>query len=662
MKTRIAERAIDRPLALVVGLLGVAGGNVVFHLLAGRVLGPEEYGSLSALLTILLALAVPAGAIQVALTAEAARIHQTGRRVRHTRTALQFGAAGLFVGAAVVLMGPLVGAYLRLESITASVLVGLFFAPALISLVLRAVLLGREQYLVLATVLMGGVVLRVGLGVVLLAWSPTSSMALFATVVSEILTTVALALACRSRSEDARLGWDLRVRVGELAGGFAAFTGFWLVVGMDTLLARHQLTASDAGMYAAAALAARSVLYVPQSIVTAAIPKFAGDDREAEQALFDTLLASLVVGLASVVAVLVAAEPLLEMVLGQEFDLSAPTLAYLAVASLWAALLNTLVNYHLARRSVGRANVSWCGAGLILVVGHFVGATTTLALVVLFGVVAAGLLSSIPLLYRAAPPAGTGLRGGAEIDLSVVLPVYNEGELAAAAVERLSTVLHTLDESSEIIVVDDGSDEATAAVLAQLPAPIRVVTHAENRGKGAAVRTGWSRARGQVLAYIDGDGDLDPLLVRDMYDDLELFGAHGIVGSKAVAGSQTMTSPSRRVLSAVGQRIFRTLFAVPVRDTQTGIKLFRRDVVADVLPRTHETGYLFDLEFLAVGAALGWDHVVEAPVRLARHRNSSIGIGAIVGTARDLAAFTVRLHTRARPRIRSELATAGVPS
>ncbi|NNE75108.1 MAG: glycosyltransferase [Acidimicrobiales bacterium] len=644
-RRRFAPKQGSGPLALVVGLVAVAGGNVVFHLLAGRLLGSDEYGSLSALMTILLALAVPAGAIQVALTAEVARIDREGRRVRYGPALLQFVAAGLVVASAIVFSGPVMGSYLKLDGIAAPLLVGLFFVPALGSLVPRAVLLGREQYGPLAAVLVAGVLLRIIGGTLVLAVRPSAATALAVILVSETVTTIWLWMACRRAPQPDSVAWDLRIRFGELVGGAAAFAGFWLVVGVDTLLARHQFVAAEAGAYAAAALAARTVLYVPQSIVTAALPKYALPGRAAREALFDSMLSSLVVGLASVSAVLLVGQTLLERVLGQSYALSSATLASLSVAALWAALLNAVLNFHLAQGSILRANASWIGVGVVLVGGHFVTGSAALSLVVLAAILVAGLLTASPLIRFTNPPVSSGPFGPATLDLSIVVPAFNEEANVATTLRQIATSLDELLVTSEIIVVDDGSRDATAELAEAVGlANVRVIRQTPNAGKGAALRTGMQVAQGEVIGFIDGDGDLDPRHLQSLYRELEQFQANAVVGSKRHRRSVVTTSRARRVVSAAGQFFIRWMFNISVSDTQVGVKLFRRPMVAEVLPRTRETGYLFDLEFLAIGAAHGWRHVVESPIVLLENRNSTIGFRAVLGTFVELVRFSFRLR------------------
>ncbi|MDH3679294.1 MAG: glycosyltransferase [Acidimicrobiia bacterium] len=638
------------PVSLVIGLMAVAGGNVAFHLLAGRFLGAAEYGSLSAMLAILVALAVPAGAIQVALTAEASRIDRRDRRIGFGPALVQFTAAGCLVASTLVVAGPWVNSYLGLGGAVSPLLVGLFFIPALAGLVLRSVLLGREHYLRLAVVLVGGTCLRLVGGAVLLSLRPTSGVALFTMLVSEVVTTLALLVAARLAPQPEAVAWDLRIRWSELVGGVVAFAGFWLVVGIDTVLARHHFVATEAGAYAAAALAARTVLYAPQSIITAALPRYSLEGAAARHALRASLVSSLVVGLCGVLVVMVAAEPLLELVLGQTYDVSAATVASLAVAALWAALLSALINYHLAKGSLLAANAPWLGFAVVVVGGNRVTGSVALSMLVLAAMLVAALAAAAPLIKPLARPAGLASRTPASLtpaslDLSIVVPVYNEGETVAATVKRIAEVTAGLLVSSEIIVVDDGSVDATSKSVEKLSLDaVRVLRLETNHGKGRAVRSGMASARGRVIGFIDGDGDIDPTHLRVLYGDLLRFGSDGTIGSKRHRGSIVTATRSRRALSTVGQLLTRWLFDVSVKDTQVGVKLFRREVVLDVLPRTKVDGYLFDLEFLAIAASRGWRHFIECPVRLRGNANSTIGPVKIVQTVCDLVAFACRLR------------------
>jgi SAM-dependent methyltransferase len=236
--------------------------------------------------------------------------------------------------------------------------------------------------------------------------------------------------------------------------------------------------------------------------------------------------------------------------------------------------------------------------------------------------------------------------------LSVVVPCYDEEATVRRVVERVLAEAFVL----EVVIVDDGSTDGTPAVLASIDDPrVRVVRHAVNRGKGAAVRTGFAHARGTFVAVQDADLEYDP-------NDLARLLAP-LVADQAdvVYGSRFSASPARRVLyfwHSVGNRLL-TLYSnmltgVNLSDMGTGYKVFRRDVLDRIT--IEEDRFGVEPEITAKVVALGC-RIFE--VGISYHGRSYAegkkiswkdGVRAVwVITHRSLASRTERRRARRRP-------------
>jgi len=226
-------------------------------------------------------------------------------------------------------------------------------------------------------------------------------------------------------------------------------------------------------------------------------------------------------------------------------------------------------------------------------------------------------MSAAPRDHHPAPPINTFV--------SVIVPMYNEGDSASEKLADLSDTLALSFADFEVIAISDGSTDGTNASLSKFSdsSRVKIRIRSENRGKGATLREGFSCSCGDVVMFIDGGMELSPANLRIFVGLLDLYGADIVIGSKRHPQSQIIYPWYRRLLSRMFQELIRFLFKLNVTDTQVGIKAMRREVVEAVLPHLNTTGYAFDLELLAVSSRLGFRRVLEAPISLDYYRFGS---------------------------------------
>lgn len=226
---------------------------------------------------------------------------------------------------------------------------------------------------------------------------------------------------------------------------------------------------------------------------------------------------------------------------------------------------------------------------------------------------------------HAAAPV-TASAGAAPPALSLVIPAYNEADRIAETVHTAVTWLAAQDFRSELLIVDDGSSDATAILAEEAlhGAPGGRVIRIRHGGKAAAVRAGMLAAQFELIAFSDADL-ATPL---DFLRDLRLAVAEGAdiaIGSREGVGAQRIGEPSyRHFMGRVFNGLVRVLLIPDVHDTQCGFKLFRRDVAHDLLHRSRlypeqaervsgPRVTAFDVELLTIARLRGY-RTASAPV------------------------------------------------
>ncbi|MDP3997403.1 MAG: glycosyltransferase family 2 protein [Candidatus Andersenbacteria bacterium] len=229
--------------------------------------------------------------------------------------------------------------------------------------------------------------------------------------------------------------------------------------------------------------------------------------------------------------------------------------------------------------------------------------------------------------------------------LSVVIPSFRQVDTIVHDLNRLNHLVKRLVPSHELILVIDGNEDGTLTKVRQLHWPeLKIECFHRNQGKGAALRHGLNRSQGQIVAFIDAGSDISAASLEVMLALLKLYRADMVIGSKRHPLSEVNYPRLRRVYSFGYQLLNRLLFRLRVHDTQVGLKLCRREVLATVLPRIVVKKFAFDLELLVVAHHLGFRRIVEAPVKIDYNFSSTIGVSAVWRTFWDTLAIFYRLR------------------
>lgn len=235
------------------------------------------------------------------------------------------------------------------------------------------------------------------------------------------------------------------------------------------------------------------------------------------------------------------------------------------------------------------------------------------------------------------------------VDLSVVIPAYNEAERLGPSLRRVVEYLRGREVDYELLVVDDGSRDTTVAVAERFAAEgVRLLRHPANRGKGAAVRTGVMATRGARVLLSDADlstpieevEKLEPRLGSD-------GGAELVFGSRGVAGADIREHQPfyRELMGKTFNRIIRLLGVRGIRDTQCGFKLLQGDVARTLFADMLVEGFAYDVELVWLARRRGY-RVAEVGVVWINSKDSRVDpVRSSLAMLRDVLLLRLR-HAR----------------
>lgn len=231
------------------------------------------------------------------------------------------------------------------------------------------------------------------------------------------------------------------------------------------------------------------------------------------------------------------------------------------------------------------------------------------------------------------------------IHLSLIIPAYNEGKIIQETLNRVFKFLSKKHFSWEVIVIDDGSADNTADLItdfADKNKRIRLVKLKKNRGKGAALRAGVEKAKGEYVIYSDADLSV-PLryldeLIKELKENDVVIGSRRVKGAKILAHQSWMRENMGRFYTFLS----RVVTGVCVSDFTCGFKGFRGKTVKDIFKRALLGRWAYDSEILFLAKKLGYK-IREVPVEWRNREDTRVVLGnAIITSFVDL--FRIRIN------------------
>ncbi|MBM3248593.1 MAG: glycosyltransferase family 2 protein [Candidatus Omnitrophica bacterium] len=231
--------------------------------------------------------------------------------------------------------------------------------------------------------------------------------------------------------------------------------------------------------------------------------------------------------------------------------------------------------------------------------------------------------------------------------VSVLLPAYNE---AYHIKNNIEEAIRTFDEFGcdyEIVIIDDGSSDNTFEIATEVSkkySRVFVKRNLSNFGKGRAIKKGFRYTSGKYIIFLDADMELHPGQLQTFFDIMRLDEVDVVIGSKMHPNSKIKYPLHRKIVSRVYFSLVKLMFGLPIHDTQTGLKLFKAEVLEKVLPKILVKEFAYDLEILVNAHHLGY-RIAEAPVIVnSKKRYGRIRFKDIYKTWIDTLAIYYRLN------------------
>lgn len=233
--------------------------------------------------------------------------------------------------------------------------------------------------------------------------------------------------------------------------------------------------------------------------------------------------------------------------------------------------------------------------------------------------------------------------------LTVVMPAYNEGRCIYENLHKTVDILSGFIDDFEIIAVNDGSTDNTKTEIERAmksESRIHLVSSENNHGKGSAIIAGVAEASGTFIAFVDADLELDPSQLEGYLETMLKDRKDVIIGCKFHKDSQIKYPLKRKILSMGYYIMLLILFRLNVKDTQTGLKLFRAEAIKPVAHLIRTAGFAYDIEILAAIHRRGFQ-IGQMPVNVVYVREKGsrrITFFDVLRAFRDTLAIFYRLY------------------
>ena len=230
--------------------------------------------------------------------------------------------------------------------------------------------------------------------------------------------------------------------------------------------------------------------------------------------------------------------------------------------------------------------------------------------------------------------------------ISVIVPAYHEKEKIVPGLKDLLITLESLQVGYEVIVIVDGDPETFEALQTFSHPNLKTLTYDKNRGKGYALTYGFGQSQGDIVVFWDAGTQISQESLKLAWRTFSFSRADVVVGSKRHPLSKVKYPLKRRIYSFLCQLAAYLVFGLSVKDTQTGLKIYKREILDKIIPKIKTSGYAVDIEMLIAAKSLGYKKIIETPVDLTHYQfGGGVNYKAVYQVAIDILKTYLRLLT-----------------
>lgn len=223
-----------------------------------------------------------------------------------------------------------------------------------------------------------------------------------------------------------------------------------------------------------------------------------------------------------------------------------------------------------------------------------------------------------------------------ELDLTVIIPAYRAEAFIFDSVCSKLAVLDSWNLEYELIVVFDGQLKENMPKLSSINHPsLAIAGYDVHKGKGYAVRHGWSLGKAKYISYIDADFDLEFGIILKMLKVAMVNGADIVYPNKYSPDSGLSSPITRKVMSRIYSYVVKLFFSIKAKDTQTGAKLYKREVISKIASLCKVNGYGFEIETFILAQKAGFKNFIDVPVNIAKTGQSKKSLAMVFGIIKD---------------------------